>query len=258
MEKRTKKITLLSLLLLFTLLISCNVFAATSKKVYKAVSVSAGKWYNVKYSDYKYDSTTKVGTTTYYRYKVTVPGEGYISMLVRKGTNTSAYRYLHMYNTLKAADDWGWWSDEGTTVKYNIPVSKGVYYFGASNDQKIYYKFNAVKQRPNYTVSRAIDLAAGKKIPVVQTPQCNYARVYRVTLTAKKAINVWFDSNSSHITVLNSKLKSLKLEHAASGSAKWFTAKQPKGTYYIVIRPNYYGEWTNYGSQYYAHTLYWK
>lgn len=98
--------------------------------------------------------------------------------------------------------------------------------------------FTQAKNDANYCLSKAKSLKAGTSIKVIQSPQNDYSRWYKITNTQKKKIYIWsngLSSYSSKITIYNAKGK--KIETIAAGSDTKYCTKtaQEKGTYYIRV-----------------------
>ena len=130
-------------------------------------------------------------------------------------------------------------SDDGKSVQY-ITLPKGTYYVAFQLDDTYSgkFKFTATPQsdinKQNYNRAKAINLKTKNWVTIAQTPNYNYARWYRVTLTKKQVIHVSTNEDAArYITIYDSKFNQ---PDVASGSKTVFTEnKLPKGTYYIKV-----------------------
>ena len=222
------------------MLLGTSVFAADVNK-YKAVPLKAGKTVTQKDSDYAYKNGNY--TYTHYRYQIKVPADGYLTMTVKKGKSIYSTRSLTMYESLSSNENTCYWyKNDVKSAAFKIPVSKGTYYFTIHEKETLSYKFTKVTHKANYCRAKAAALKKKAKVTICQTPQYNFTRWYKLTLTKKQAITYWINQLDNYdvtleISLYNSKMKRISVEHAGSESPKYFTSeKQDKGTYYLCVR----------------------
>ena len=239
-RRNLKFLSALLLTLACIMLLGTSVFA-TSVYKYKAVPLTAGKTATQKDRDY----VDKNGnyTYTYYRYQVKVPSEGYLTMTVKNGKSDYGFPYLYMYDKLNDESSLEYWyTSNAKSLVIKIPVSKGTYFFSTETKQTLSYKFTKVTQKANYCRAKAMALKKKAKVTICQTPQYNFTRWFKLTLTKKQAITYWINwlNNNSwtpEVRLYDSKMKSVNVERAGSESPKYFTSeKQDKGTYYLCVR----------------------
>ena len=249
----SRKCLCLLIAALFAVLLSSSFFAAD---IYKSIPLSQNKTAAQKSYTYTYNSKTGISTYTYYRYKITIPAGGYITVTTGKGKTDSEYREVSFYRKLNDEDSaYSWWI-YGTKKNgvFTIPIDKGTYYLRTYDNHTIKYKFTKVQQKPNYCVGKAVPLKKNQKALICQTPLYNYSRWYKIQLPKKQAVNIWFDE-WNRASLYDSGLHYISMEHAGTNSPRYFsTEKLPKGTYYIRVERNTsYSDW----SSFYTGTLRW-
>ena len=119
MEKsRKKKLPLLILAVCAILLLPAGKVSA--KDIYKSITLKQNKTVKQKANMY----TT--GKTYLYRYKISVPGDGYITFDLKK--NGNSWIDFSLFHGLKDTDDLYGFSSSKKNERLIIPVSKGVFY----------------------------------------------------------------------------------------------------------------------------------
>ena len=86
-----------------------------------------------KETGYEFNEKTGHATWTYYRYKVVIPGEGLLEVVLGKGSSRVSGLSLSMYSSADSEDildDWFFSGKKKQTVL--IPVSRGVCYFSGA------------------------------------------------------------------------------------------------------------------------------
>lgn len=183
-------------------------------------------------------------------YKISVPGEGYITLTAKSSLNPAEeYSYASMdcellnskkeYVTDYSSDSilYSYTNGHSTDSK-KIPVSKGTYYvrirsvgstYGATN--QFMYTFTSVKQPTNYCIAKATTLKASKKATVYQTPKYNFDRWFKITLSKNKRITITQTGLSCDFDLYNADGKKVELEYQSRTSKS--KIKLASGTYYI-------------------------
>lgn len=268
MRKRYLHVLLIMAMLLTVLLSSMTVFGADKYK-YKTINTKAKKWVNVKQGLQTYSEKSGKWTYTNNMYKIKVSSPGYLTI---KWKTKEEYTSLRLYKQKKDYKD----GDSFASIERNhsakIAVDKGVYYAsaGGSSSQpgkigKFQYTFKKVKPTANYSPGTAKYLTPGKTATICMTPEYAYSRWYRITLPKKKSITFWCtkwsggsksDDPGYYVTVYDSDLKYIDMEHAGSGSSQYFSSDyQEAGTYYIRVKSPSYSYDDLYG---FLTTLKWK
>ncbi len=140
-------------------------------------------------------------------------------------------------------------------------LDKGAYYIMAP--AKVKFKYTITKRTfgGNYSRAKSSSLAKNVKRNITQTSLHNYARWYKIKLTAKQRVTVWTNTGYN-IDIRNSKGKWLEAsEQRATKSMRVVSAKLlPAGTYYIVVNQVLNGEcpYTFLESGYQSGEIYWK
>ena len=232
-----------------------TVIQAKEIKNFKVVSTKQNTWYVPKTFTYSHNGNDII--STFYRYKINVPANYYITLSLKK-TNGGIY----IYNSLTT--NWekyfmGYDSYSGKKT-FNIVLPKGIYYFGnygySSNSVGAFkYKFTKYVNKANYKASKALAWNAGKKVTIVQSPGHNYERWYKVRLTKKKRITVY---GAENIELYDAKHQYVEMTGNEYSDGTVFSSydKLKAGTYYIRIfgaRPYYGNPW--YGS---VQIVWWK
>lgn len=105
--------------------------------------------------------------------------------------------------------------------------------------------------KTNYSRGRAIQLKAGEKITIAQSPKMNYSRWYKITTTKKQQITYWSNTAGNArqlIEIYNSKGQILQLVNAGLETKYCTKDILPKGTYYIrVLSSPVYSYMLDYG-----------
>ena len=220
----------------------CGFLAAVDAKAdttykYKSLPLSENKLTTQKSNDYSYSKGNYVATV--YRYKLVIPADGYLKVwLGKKGTGDVTYGSFLIFRTLKSEREWNLGHRSVYSGLIYIPISKGTYYcsWNCDNNQ-MKYQFIKVKQKKNYTLTKAAQLKKGKKEVVCQTPMYNYSRWYKIKLTKEQKITVktnltfpiiifdqWHDEVSSFTSSVGNYNTTVQTHEV-----------QAPGTYYICV-----------------------
>lgn len=214
MRKLKKRI---SLILVFSMLLALLVPSTTLAATTSLIATSTIK-----------TQVVKSGSMTY---KISCPGEGYITFAASEGYGFEVYDYrMYLVNTINGFT--------GQSIK--VPVSKGYVYVKcpyysdlASSGKTAYfkYKFVPVKQQTNYCKGRALSLDRLEKVVFYQTPNYHFTRWVKIKTTKRQAIRV----TSNDVKLYNSKLQEVKLEFESATSDTYIykSAVVDAGTYYI-------------------------
>ena len=247
MEKRRKrKLPLLFLAVCAMLLLPAG--RVSAKDIYKSIPLKQNKTVKQKANMY----TT--GKTYYYRYKISVPGDGYITFDLKKNGHSSIS--FSLFHGLKDTDEFYWFSSSRKKERLLIPVSKGSFYVSDHEKNGIRWKFTRVKAGSNYSPEKASALQAGKKVKICQTPDYNFSRWYKITLRKKQPVTFWAEKGEQ-VKIYDEDFTNYSVEHAGSGSLKYFTSNSLEpGTYYLCMNRE---DWHNsYEYEFYYTTLCWK
>lgn len=193
MKKLIKKIGLSTVL--FCLMIILSTCQVSAKKINKTINLKQNKWVKLKKTKYK---KVKKGYDKYfYFYKMSNPGEGYITLSFQKEKNSNEcdievlrkrggkYHFTGVGNLMFR------FPIKGPVI---IPVSKGNLYLRSWTDIKVKWKYTKIEQPSNYLPEKAISLKKGKKVKICQTPDYNFNRWFKIKLTKKQAITIVGDS----------------------------------------------------------------
>ena len=222
--------------------------AAQAKEVYKAIATKQNTWYKPKRYEYGWVGDDYV--ETYYRYKITVPANYYVTVTLKDKDSCR----LNLYKSLKAAsyDEIEEFYTSSGAVSDNIVLQKGIYYFGLSYSNggaaAFKYKFTKYVNKANYKSSKALAWNANKKIAIVQTPGHNYTRWYKIKLTKKKRVYVW---GADNVAMLDAKHQYVKVaeNNNADGYAYASYEKLKPGIYYIAFP----WKWDRYSDAFYRY-----
>ena len=171
-------------------------------------------------------------------YKFTVPREGIVEFEFNKEN------YINLDKTTKN----GFVNNGIAMLDFpNYPtewkmLKKGTYYIYAFDSGR--FKINIIgkpKNKPNYTMKKAISLPKNKKVSVLQMGKNKYDRWYKIHL--KKNQTVSFTTNYTlYIRMCDSQGKNIELTNSESGSSyhvkRYSKNRLKKGTYYFVISYN--------------------
>lgn len=254
-QEKIWKIILTGLCMCFAVCISVQ---ASSVSKYVSVSLPMKKTVTQKETGYEFNEKTGHATWTYYRYKVVIPGEGLLKVVLGKGSSRVSGLSLSMYSSADSEDildDWFFSGKKKQTVL--IPVSRGVCYFSGAAKSKMRFTFTAVKPGSNYCAQRAVSLKRGVKAKICQTPGYDYSRWYKIKLTRKQKISFWSDQGNFVLLTDSHKIP-IEVESSGSKSSKYTSVNAvPAGTYYLCMRSGGPDE-ILYSNRYYYTTIYWK
>ena len=235
---KSKRIRKLSIALVFSILVtfifSANVFAA-EKTVTKTLPIGEA----VAVASESYAS----GTYTYTMYKFTVPSGKYVELTCVPVAGK--YSYAGFYTKAKYSSTYrvGSLDDKKDTRKTwtgRIALEPGTYYVSFSNVTKAKLSLLTSPNKANYCRSKAISLASGKVVTVVQTPDTDYNRWYKISLTTAKVLKISANGYPNAYVYTKSGAKVNLGSYSSSTGYLTSTSKLAKGTYYICIRANNY------------------
>ena len=209
----------------------------------------------------KADKKKKKKYYSYY-YKLSVPGDGFITLSLQKGKKTGNRLSYGLYK--KPGDIRPIYSNS-IAVKgkadIQIPMGKGIIYLRTTIGSKVKWKFTKVTPPSNYAPDTAMSLKKGKKVTISQTPQNSYDRWFKVTLTKKQRITFWAEAENL-VDVYNEDMEKCDVERAGSQSLKYYTSDSLKaGTYYLCMREKDFAdmnEISDYKYRFYYSSFYWK
>jgi len=220
---RTRKLVAL---LLAVLLLLATLPAAGLADSFKVQTLKLNQWYNLRpYSD----------NMTIYKLKVT--GDTIVSF-TWKGIMTESWSSLHIYRDKSCDDDIAYCSIyEATTGSDTFVLYSGTYYiqmYDSKESGKV--KFSTKKavtvHKPNYCMSKAITVKAGKKVEIAQTKSDNYYRWYRIKLSRTQSIT-FSGLDQYEFTLYDRNLNEISCSNR--GDVCVTQGMQPKGTYYLEI-----------------------
>lgn len=216
------------------LLMSCMLFSiipvhtqAATKKVYKPIV--SGKSFKVK-------DVTSTDTTTVY--KLSLKNDS----IVKINHNYAGALELSLYydKGLKQARDYF----DSLSNNTQITLASGTYYFvfkpyyASVNVKFIITPYTKYKDRKNYSRATSYKLKAKTWETVTQTPNNNYVRWYRISLTKKQVIHVNRQDSNISIALYNSRMEKPSIFSYTNKDLFITQDKQPKGTYYIRVTEN--------------------
>ena len=218
------------------LLMSCMLFSvipmhaqAATKKIYK--TIVSGKSFNVK-------DVTSTDNTTVYKLSLKHDSIVKINHNYYGGLTTS----LYYDKELKKGRDY--FDDIFNNAK--ITMASGTYYFvfkpydASANIKFTITPYTKYKDRKNYSRATSYKLKTKTWETVTQTPNNNYVRWYRISLTKNQVIHVNRPKNSSlEIKLYNSRMEAPEIFSYTNKDLFITQDKQPKGTYYIKVSENY-------------------
>ena len=169
---------------------SGDIYAGQPQQINKEVVPSKAK-----YKSKKLKPGQKATYLENYRYRVTVPSDGYLTIIFDKG-NTGDLIVYRKLESEKVTE--GWLYQHGYERKLIIPVSKGNYYFDGGfqlGDDILWhggykYKFTKVRDPENYCMTKAIYAKRNKEMKIFDTPDNRYKRWFKIKLTKKQKIAV--------------------------------------------------------------------
>ena len=207
--------------------------AATEKYNYKIISLSQKKWVTAKPDSYNKNTNTY----TFYLYKITVPANGFIRIDTKSDFDFNIYKTI---NKKKSIEDNQVYEllYEGKTYRRVLP--KGTYYINAGG-MTLKWQFTTAKNPTNFCRTRSTRLKAGYKKTEVFNFGYEFDRWYRISLTARKPINVtllhldtyFLDGYSISSSIYNS--QGIRVSCKKLEGINFKTAVLPRGTYYIRI-----------------------
>lgn len=236
---KTNRIRKLTIALLFgvllTAFLSVTAFAA-DKYVTKTMTTNKA----VTVVSEKYSS----GTTTYTLYKLTVPVDKYLRLTITPVTKdyvSSSVSIFTRNSNIKSYRVATLYGESTKTWKDYVALASGTYYLSFDDVAKAKVELLAAPNKANYCRSKAIALESGKTVTIVQTPDTDYTRWYKITLTKAKKLKVTsnhiinlyiFDKNGAKINTDN---------YNSSTKSETSSTKLAKGTYYIRVNAsNFY------------------
>lgn len=229
---KTKLIRRLPVALIFgvlvTFLFSVNVLAET-KYVKKSMTL---------------DETVAVkslvidqGNYTFTMYKFTVPSGKFIKLTCIPSAENHSYAYFYTKPDVSNMYRVSLLSDNQTRKTWTdrLAVAPGTYYVSFENVKKAKLVLMDSPNKTNYCRARAISLTADKKVTVIQTPDIDYNRWYKITLTKAKKLKIT-SNHMPRITVSNKNGSVISFgSYNSTTKSVTSTNKLPKGTYYICV-----------------------
>ena len=214
--------------ILFTLLLSVNAFAADK---YVTKTLTTGQAVAV------INESTSSGTTTYTMYKFTVPAGKYVSLtcvsVAERYGNASIYMKANTNSSYRVAGTSA--ATKGKSWTEKIALEPGTYYLSFYNVAKTKLDLVTSPNKANYCRSKAQALKAGTAVTIVQTPDTDYDRWYKVSLTTAKKLKIT-SNTSMYITVYNKNGARCPLDSYNSSTKSQTTSnKLTKGVYYIRV-----------------------
>ena len=213
-------------LILAVLLLVATLPAAGLADSFKVQALKLNQWYSLRpYSD----------NMTIYKLKVT--GDTVVSFNW-KDINTEGWSSFSIYRDKTCNDQLTYHgiyeaaSGSGAFVLYS-----GTYYIQMfDSEERGKVKFSTKKavtvNKPNYCMSRAITVKAGKNVEIAQTKSDNYYRWYRIKLPQTQSIT--FNGLEQYdFTLYDRNLNEISCSD--HGDACVTQGLQPKGTYYLEI-----------------------
>ena len=253
MKKLSKRIGLYGFLLCMMLVLSTGQVWAANKSITlkqnKEVTQKADKK-----KKKKYDS---------YYYKLSVPGEGFITLSIKKGKKAGSSLTYNLYREPGEPIPFCADSIAGKgKADIRIPMDKGTVYLKTTAGNKVKWKFTKVAPPSNYSPQTAMSLKKGKKVTVCQSPQCSFNRWFKVTLTNNQKLSFWAEAGKV-VKVYDEDFAECSVKHAGAQSLKYSTAASLKaGTYYLCMYEIDYNtdeaSGAPYINRFYYSSLYWK
>lgn len=185
-------------------------------------------------------------------YKISFPGEGYLTLTCSKSPETSVGIYDSDKELLT-------WADYSNPLK--IAVSKGYIYVKADyleSGSKFTYKFTSITQKTNYCKANAYNLVSDKKVNFYQTPNYNFRRWIKIKTTTTQRITIYTKTSDFYDVsprLYSSKGKSIDLSGGSLNSSNYHVHKTVSlgpGTYYLTFGDK------DFDGIYSITTVYWK
>lgn len=167
-------------------------------------------------------------------YKLKINKDSIVTMTWSGNAKKSAY--LQFYLDSKCKKNAGYFSFKNKAKgSQKYVFAKGTYYIKmADYTRKTVVKFTAktIKYTANYTPSKAIALAAGKKLTVGMAPLKDFPLWYKITLTQPQPIAIT-KSEQGSIWLYDSNLETVSMTYSDSYRASENTLDP--GTYYLRV-----------------------
>ncbi len=223
--KQLKKIFCIVMTMAFIFAFACP--AATADAATK--SIKEGKWVTVS------------STSNYY--KVTVKGEGYITLTAKNKKGSADFVLLD--NDKELFSDPGYLFCTFGTESIKVPVSKGTYYIKLTSEVEfggkasVKYTFTPLKTKTNYCIDNAITLKPGKYTKIYQTPGYSFDRFFKIKLKTDKKITV---KSKSEVLLYDDEgeIVDTVQDYDDLEVRIYKTKKLKAGTYYIQAQYMYY------------------
>ena len=249
MRKQSKQIWFTGVLLCLLMVLSASQVRAAD--VRKSITLKQNKEVTLKAIE------RKKKTNYHYYYKLSIPGDGFITLTIRGKSGTRFCYYLFRKLSKASSFCFDAFVVKGKTA-IQIPMDKGTVYLSATQGYKVKWKFTKVAVPSNYSPDTAMSLKKGKKIKVCQTPKYSFDRWFKVALTKKQRITFWAEAGRQ-VSVYNEDLdETYDVERAGSQSLKYCTSESLEaGTYYLCMSEM---DNTSYGynERFYYSSFYWK
>lgn len=213
------------LLALLMILAACST-AALAATNYKVITLKKGTWIKLPYGN-----TDKI-------YKLVLSSDSIVT--VNWKDNKNDYGYAYLYPDTKCEESITDLIDyEGAAGTRFVALSKGTYYirmydYAEKPTTQIKVTVQKAINKANYCRAKAIALKPNVTVKIAQTPDYNYDRWYKITLSKKKTVTITTnDEMADCIRLYDSKMREVE---CTSGSRKVITEDPiAKGTYFIRV-----------------------
>lgn len=224
--------------------------------VVKASCFSADNADNIESTSGKWVTVAQSHQENYY--KIVAPKRGYIRVEVKSPYEHYAASYVlcdSKKRELSGTED-DFYGEYYNGKSHDFAVEKGTYYLklydpdGPSDLYKFRYTFNAVADKKNYTIKKAVTVKPGKNVACViytKDKQAAWERWYKIKLTKKKRVSLSYSvgpgsyTNEWHAELCDSKgnwISPFWPDNGVEGT-EYTPRKIAPGTYYIKINTNY-------------------
>ena len=219
-------------LLLAVLLLVASLPVAALADSYKVQNLELNQWYSLQSS-----------SNTIYKLKAT--GDTVLSFNwknIKSNTSSSIRLYSDRTCNDQIAVEW----IDAASGSSAFVLYSGTYYIQMYDEKesgKVRFSTKSASaiNKPNYCMSKAITVKAGKKVTIAQTKKENYHRWYRIKLPKTQAIT--FEGVKQYdfdFTLYDRNLNEISCSYR--DNAYVTQGLQPKGTYYMEVDRAYTSE----------------